>query len=151
MEAVVYMDENLKYWFKGFENAIAHMGQQERESLFGECGKNCADRWVLNLYKNLYNKVNGDMDLFFKEINGAEGVKGEIVEPGKKYSLFFKKCTCGLHNEGYVNSPHLCECSRQSIIYVFNSITPNKKVDVALCSTILRGGDECEFSITMHD
>ncbi|MCX7747829.1 MAG: hypothetical protein N2645_13215 [Clostridia bacterium] len=145
------MDENLKYWFQGFEDAIANMKQQERESLFCKCGKNCADRWVLNLYKNLYSKVNGDMDLFFLEINSAEGVKGEIVEPGKKYHLFFKKCSCGLHTEGYVNSPFLCECSRQSIIYVFNSMIPNKKLDVKICSTILRGGDECKFSITMHD
>lgn len=145
------MDGNLKYWFKGFENGIAQMGHQERESLFYECGKNCANKWVLNLYKNLFNKVNGDLDLFFQEINSAEDVKGEIVEPGKKYYLFFKKCYCGLHNEGYVNSPFLCECSRQSIIYVFNTIKPNKKLDVKICSTVLRDGSECKFSITMHN
>lgn len=144
------MDENMKYWFKGFENAIEHMEQQERESLFCECGKNCADRWVLNLYKSLYNNVNGDMDLFFQAMNNAENVKGEIVEPGKKYNLFFKKCYCGLYNEGYVTSPVLCECSRQSIIYVFNTLMPDKKFDVEICSTVLRGGDECKFSITMN-
>jgi len=145
------MDENLKYWFEGFENAIARMEQHERESLFYECGKNCADKWVLNLYKNLFNKVNGDLDLFFQEMNSSEDVKGEIVELGRKYYLFFKKCYCGLHNEGYVNSPFLCECSRQSIIYVFNSIMPNKKLDVKICSTVLRNGNECKFSITMFD
>lgn len=79
------MDENLKYWFKGFENAIARMEQQARESLFYECGKNCAGKWVLNLYKNLFNKVNEDLDLFFQEINSTADVKGEIVEPKKKY------------------------------------------------------------------
>lgn len=145
------MDENLKHWFKGFENAIAHMKQPERESFFCECGKNCADRWVLSLYQNLYNQVNGDMDIFFAAINNAEDVKGEIIEPGKRYNLFFKKCTCGLHNEGYVNSPFLCECSKQSIIYVFNSIRPNRNLDVEICSTVLRGGEECKFSITLND
>lgn len=145
------MDENLKFWFEGFEKAISKIDQPQRESLFSECGKNCADRWVLNLYKDLFSKVNGDMDLFFEAINGAEGVKGEVVEPGKKYHLSFQKCFCGMHNEGYINSPHLCECSRQSIIYVFQSITPEKNVDVQICSTILRGGEECKFSITMSN
>jgi hypothetical protein len=145
------MDENLKYWFKGFENAIAHMKQEERESLFCECGKNCADRWVLNLYRDLYNKVNGDMDLFFTYINGGEDVKGEIVEPSKKYNLFFTKCLCDLHNAGYVNNPCLCECSRQSIIYVFNTLMPNKNFNVEICSTVLGGRDECKFSITINN
>ncbi|MCT4507476.1 MAG: hypothetical protein N4A48_01735 [Tepidibacter sp.] len=84
------VDENLKYWFKGFENAIVHIEQQERELLFCECSKNCVNRGVLNLYKNLYDKVNGDMDSFFEEMNGIENVKSEIVESRKKYYVFFK-------------------------------------------------------------
>jgi hypothetical protein len=145
------VDENLKYWFKGFENAISHIGQQERELLFCECSKNCVNRGILDLHKNLYDKANGNIDLFFEEMNGIENVKSEIVESRKKYYVFFKKCTCSLHNEGYVNSPFLCECSRQSVIYVFNSIMPNKNFDVEICSTILRGGNECKLSITMNE
>jgi len=145
------VDEHLKYWFKGFENAIEHMEKQERESFLFECAKNCVNRGVRNLYGNLYDKVNGDMDLFFKEINNIENVKSEIIESGKKYYMLFKKCTCTLHNEGYMDSPLLCECSRQSVIYVFNSIMSNKDFDVAICSTILRGGTECKFSIQIND
>ena len=145
------MDKDLKYWFEGFETGIENMKQQERETLFFECGKRCAKRWVLNLYKDLYDKVNGDMDLFFEELNKAEGVRAEIVEAGKKYHLIFEKCVCGMHNAGYINSPHLCECSRQSVMYVMNSIAPNEKFDVEICSTILRGGKECRQSITMSD
>lgn len=145
------MDKDLKYWFEGFETGIGNMRQQERETLFCECGKRCAKRWVLNLYKDLYEKVSGDMDLFFEELNKAEGVRTEIVESGKKYNLIFEKCVCGMHNAGYINSPHLCECSRQSVMYVMNSIALNKKFDVEICSTILRGGKECKQSITMSD
>ena len=145
------MDKNLKYWFEGFERGIENMKQQERETLFCECGKRCASRWVLNLYKDLYDKVSGDMDLFFEELNNMDGVKTEIVEQGKKYHLFFERCVCTMHNEGYINSPHLCECSRQSVIYVMNSIAQDKNFDVEICSTILRGGKECKQSITMSD
>lgn len=145
------MDENLKYWFEGFERGLENMSQQERETLFCECGKNCVKRWLLNFYKDLYSKVNGDMDLFFNELNNIEGVKTEIIESGMKYNLIFEKCVCGMHNEGYINSPHLCECSRQSVLYVMNSLSPNKKFDDELCYTILRGGKECKHSITMRD
>lgn len=145
------MDKNLKHWFEGFERGIESMRQGERETLFCECGKNCASGWLLNLYKDLYNKAGGDMDLFFDELNNMEGVKTEIVEKGRRYNLIFEKCVCGIHNEGYISSPHLCECSRQSIIYVMNSLLPNKKFDVEICSTILRGGKECRQSITMSD
>lgn len=145
------MDENVKYWFEGFERGIENMKPQERETLFCECGKNCVDRWLINLYKDLYEKVSRDMDLFFEELNNMEGVRTEIVEPGKNYHLIFEKCVCGMHNEGYINSPHLCECSRQSVIHVMNSLSPNKKFDVEICSTILRGGKECKQSITMSD
>ncbi|HPR16696.1 MAG TPA: hypothetical protein PLD62_00450 [Candidatus Cloacimonadota bacterium] len=144
------MDENLKHWFTGFEKAIAQMKQQERESLFSECGKNCADRWVLNIYRDLFGKVNGDLDIFFAAINNAEGVRGEVIEPGKKYNLYFEKCFCGMHNEGYLNSPFLCECSRQSVLYVFKTLLPEKNFGVELCSTVLQGGDECKLTITMN-
>lgn len=145
------MDENLRYWFKGFENALTRMNQKERETLFCACGQNCADRWVMNLYKDLFNKVGGDMDQFFIAINNAEGVKGEVVETGRKYRLSYQKCFCGMHLEGYLNSPHLCECSRQSIIYVLSSLMPQKHFDVEVSSTIVRGGDQCQFAITMRD
>lgn len=143
------MDNNLRLWFDGFERGIDNLKQEEREKIFCECGKNCAKRWILNLYTDIFHKVNGDVDKFFEALNNADGVRTEIIEPQKKYNLIFEQCVCSMHNEGYINSPHLCECSRQSVIFIMNSLVPDKEVDVEIKSTVLRGADECRQTITI--
>ena len=143
------MDNNLKFWFDGFASGIDSLKQDDREKMFCECGKNCAKRWILNLYKDIFNKVNGDMDKFFEALNNMDGVRTEILESNKQYDLIFEQCVCSMHNEGYINSPHLCECSRQSVIFIMNSLVPDKEVDVEIKSTVLRGAEECRQTITI--
>lgn len=144
------MDEKIRFWFKGFEEGMLFLEQNQREVVFCECAKNCVNSGVLSLYQNLYNEVDGDINTFFEKLNDVDGVITQILEVGKKYNLYFEKCTCKLHTEGYVNSPILCECSRQSVIYVMNSLWNNQEIDVEICSTILRGQENCKFSIIVH-
>ncbi len=144
------MEKSIKNWFEGFEKGILHLDQQEREVLFCECAKNCVENGILLVYQNFYNEADGSIDIFFEKLNNIDGIHTEIFEAGKKFNLFFEKCTCNLHTEGYVDSPLLCECSRQSVIYVLNLFWSNKKFDVKICSTILRGGENCELRITAY-
>lgn len=134
-------------WFKGFENGIARLSSEERERFFAECGKNCVKNGVLSIYKRLYEDVEGDMDAFFLKANDLPGVEGEVVEKGHVYRLSFLECTCGLHREGYVDTPLLCECSRQSVLYSLQTLWKERRFCVTLCHSILQGKDDCRLRI----
>ena len=56
-------------WFKGFEKGIAKLAAEQRELLFSECGKHCVQCGTLQIYKNLYEQAEGDMDDFFSKAN----------------------------------------------------------------------------------
>ncbi|MFA9380020.1 MAG: hypothetical protein ACERKO_03065 [Acetanaerobacterium sp.] len=142
------MDKNISNWFIGFEKGIAVLDKSQQEKFFCECGKNCVQQGLLGFYQDLYNAVEGDINSFFERLNNTSGFKSEIIELDKSYYLYFEKCSCALHTEGYVHIPLLCECSRQSVMFVMNTLWKDKHFDVEICSTILRGAKECKLRIT---
>ena len=137
----------LSDWFKGFEKGIARLSPEQRSAFFSECGKNCVDGGTLSIYRKLYEDAGGDMDVFFQLANGLPGVKGEVVEKGKVYYLTFLECTCHLCKKGYVTTPMLCECSRQSVIYSLQSLWKGRDFQVKLCHSILQGEQDCKMRI----
>ena len=137
----------LSDWFKGFEKGIAHLSPEQRSAFFSECGKNCVDGGTLSIYRKLYEDAGGDMDVFFQLANGLPGVKGEVVEKGRIYYLTFLECTCHLCKKGYVTTPMLCECSRQSVLYSLQSLWKGRNFQVKLCHSILQGEPDCKMRI----
>ena len=137
----------LSDWFKGFEKGIAHLSPEQRSAFFSECGKNCVDGGTLSIYRKLYEDAGRDMDIFFQLANGLPGVKGEVVEKGRIYYLTFLECTCHLCKKGYVTTPLLCECSRQSVLYSLQSLWKGRDFQVKLCHSILQGEPDCRMRI----
>ena len=137
----------LSDWFKGFEKGIARLSPEQRSAFFSECGKNCVDGGTLSIYRKLYEDAGGDMDVFFQLANGLPGVKGEVVEKGRIYYLTFLECTCHLCKKGYVTTPLLCECSRQSVLYSLQSLWKGRDFQVKLCHSILQGEPDCKMRI----
>lgn len=137
----------LSDWFKGFEKGIARLSPEQRSAFFSECGKNCVDGGTLSIYRKPYEDAGGDMDVFFQLANGLPGVKGEVVEKGKVYYLTFLECTCHLCKKGYVTTPLLCECSRQSVLYSLQSLWKGRDFQVKLCHSILQGEPDCKMRI----
>lgn len=137
----------LSDWFKGFEKGIARLLPEQRAAFFSECGKNCVNGGTLSIYRKLYEEAKGDMDAFFQLANGLPGVKGEVVEKGKVYYLTFLECTCNLCKKGYVTTPLLCECSRQSVLYSLQSLWKGRDFQVELCHSILQGEQDCRMRI----
>lgn len=89
------------------------------------------------------------LSVFFVKIDELDGVRGEIVCAGREYNLCFEACSCALHRAGCVNTPMLCECSRQSVLYVMSELWPDRKFGVEVRASILRGADECVLNITV--
>lgn len=134
-------------WFKGFEKGIAKLTAEQREQFFSECGKNCVNGGTLSVYRKLYEDAKGDLDVFFQMANDLPGVKGEVVEKGRIYHLIFLACTCDLCKKGYITTPLLCECSRQSVIYSMQSLWEELKFNITLCHSILQGKRDCKIRI----
>ena len=137
----------LSDWFKGFEKGIARLSPEQRSAFFSECGKNCVNGGTLSIYRKLYEDAGGDMDIFFQLANGLPGVRGEVVEKGRIYYLTFLECTCHLCKKGYITTPMLCECSRQSVLYSLQSLWKGRDFQVKLCHSILQGGKDCKMRI----
>ena len=137
----------LSDWFKGFEKGIAQLSLEQRAAFFSECSKNCVNGGTLSIYRKLYENANGDMDVFFQMANELPGVKGEVVEKGRVYHLIFLECTCNLRKKGYVTTPLLCECSRQSVIYSMQSLWKEREFNITLCHSILQGNEDCKMRI----
>ena len=142
---------DLADWFKGFEKGITKLPEAQRETFFRECGKNCVQCGTLQIYKDLYKQAAGDLDQFFAKANELPGVRCETIEKGSVYNLYFLECTCGLHKQGYVSTPLLCECSKQSILYVLHSLWKNRKFNVSICGSILHGNPECKMRIETEE
>ena len=139
----------LSEWFKGFENGIARLTEEQRETFFAECGKNCVECGTLQIYRKLYEDSEGDLDKFFAKAGDLPDVKSEIIEKGFAWHLYFMECTCPLHHKGYVSTPLLCECSRQSILHVLHSLWHDKAFSVTICESILRGSKHCKMRISV--
>ena len=145
------MDEKILFWFSGFEKGVETMAPQQRETFFCECGKNCVQQGTLDFYRQLHDDAAGDLDAFFQKANEIPGLQAEILVPGRQYKFCFAACTGMLHTRGYVNTPQLCECSRQSVLFVLRTLWPDKEFSVDLTASILRGDDLCRLEIRAQD
>lgn len=145
------MDEKILFWFSGFENGIEAMTPQQRETFFCECGKNCVKQGTLDFYRQLYDSASGDLDTFFQMAGEVSGLQTKTLVPGCQYEFCFADCTCMLHTQGYVNTPQLCECSRQSVLFVLDTLWPTKEFSVELMGSILRGDEMCRLKISAKE
>ena len=92
-------------WFKGFEKGIAKLSEEQRETFFRECGRNCVQCGTLQIYKDLYEQAAGDLDRFFAIADEQPGVRCETVEKDAVYNLV--NCTSG------AMSLHICSVNAQ--------------------------------------
>ena len=63
----------------------------------------------------------------------------------------FPECFCDLHSTGGVGTPNLCECSRQSILYVGKEIWGKNHFAVLCEGTILSGAPKCFFRVIFEE
>ena len=145
------MDSEIRWWFTGFEEGLAALPAEERGSLLRRCAENCLQMGMLDFYRGVSEKVEGDIDGFFRALGEMGGLETQIVRPGKEFWLIFHQCTCSLHTQGYMNTCLLCECSRQSVLHILRELWPDRRFDVDSEETILNGAPDCRFHITQRE
>ena len=134
-------------WFRGFEDGLVEMDDEARSRLLERCARRCADTGVLQAHLRHYQAVNGSRDDYYNRLSEIGNVRGEILVPGREYAICFPDCACDLHTACGVSTPLLCECSRQSIRYVAETVWKGCRVRVVTEDTVLSGAPECRFRL----
>lgn len=110
----------------------------------------CVDRYVLPEMKRQFEECGCSLDEQYKKYGAAEYFFANIIEPGHVYEIGYPKCVCQKAQSEKDSDPNFCECSRQSILYVYEKLIPDKKVTVETIETALTGGSKCRFRVVVE-
>ena len=143
-------DEFLKYWFEGFERSIQEIDDEARNNIFKECGKSCSASYTKQIYIDEYN-ASQTFDEFLARLKIRFPEIGfRILRENEEIELTYNFCACDLVKNGYIKTPLLCECSRQSLLYNWGAVFGHDKVIVQLQQSILDGSSFCRFLININ-
>jgi hypothetical protein len=143
------MDNFYKYWFGGFEEALNKLDDNNRKLILKECGNACSDSYTRQVFLDAKRK-SGSVEEFLEELRKTfTELMVETVEKEHQYIFTYRFCACDLVKEKLVSSPHLCECSRSSLLYNLEAVYGEGKVQVEKVQTILSGASCCRFKITI--
>lgn len=145
------MDEEfLKIWMEGFSEALDEMTPKAQSKFLSHCAKRCADAGILDFHKKLYREAKCDRDEYFRRLVELGEVSSKIVTPGREYLVIYPECYCDIHCSCEVNSKCLCECSRQNLLYILETLMPDADITVKTVGTIISGASECTFRIIFN-
>ena len=142
-------DEFLKYWFEGFERSMQEIDDEARNNIFKECGKSCSDSYTKQIYIDEYNSSQ-TFDEFLARLKIRFPEIGfRVIRDNEEIELTYNFCACNLVENGYIKTPLLCECSRQSLLYNWGTVFGRDKIAVDLQQSILDGYSICRFLINI--
>ncbi len=138
---------------KGFletlERGMDGLPQEQREGLYRGCAEYCAKGYVLPEQQRRLAECGGDLDRMFEKYARTEFFFMDIIERGHVYEMGYPRCLCPLVECGQMSLTAHCECSRQSILFVLESLLPNRRIAVETLHTVLGGAEECRFRVTV--
>lgn len=136
-------------FFQTLEEAAETLPKAEQEKLFRPCAIYCVKQYALNELLRQYHECDDDLDKQYTKYGRTEYFFADIIEKGHVYEIGYPRCLCGLTMAGFAKKGIHCECSRQSILYVYEQMLPGRKVTVEMLHTVLSGANECRFRVTM--
>lgn len=132
------------------ESSIAQLPEETREQLFRPCAVSCVQSYVLGIQQQQFNECNGDLDTQYEKYGRSEYFFADIIQRGHVYEIGYPRCLCPMVTAGLASAPVHCECSRQSMIHVLQTLMPDKKISVETMHTVLTGAEECRFRVTVE-
>ncbi len=141
--------EQEKEFYHLMEEGIASLGKEECEKIYRPCAVNCVSKYVLKELQRQFDECNGNLDLQFTKYGRSEYFFADIIESGHVYEIGYPRCLCPVVESGFAQSAVHCECSRQSCLYVFHTLMPDKDIQVTTLHTVLSGEKECRFRVVI--
>jgi len=140
-------DNFYKYWFNGFNKSIEQLDDEAREKIFKECGKACSDSYTKQIYINEYKSSKSFNDFLDRLKIRFPEVSFKVINENETVELTYNFCACDLVKNGYITSPLMCDCSRQSLLYNWGAVFGESNVEVKIQQTILENKENCKFLI----
>ncbi|MDM8302003.1 hypothetical protein [Collinsella tanakaei] len=138
---------DLGFWFTGFFQGVNGLAAAQRDRMLQACARSCLARGTLGFYGELFERVDGDLDAFFRALDEVSGLAATVDRPGRAWTLSFLSCTCPLHTQGHVNTPALCACSRQGVSFALHELWAAERFTVELKGSIIAGDSRCAMAI----
>ena len=110
----------------------------------------CVKDTVLPLQRKMFQECGGDLDAQYQKYGTSDGFFANIIQPGRIYEMGYPKCVCPEVLSGAARDPAHCECSRQSIACILESLLPDRCIAVETVETVLTGADRCRFLVTVE-
>jgi len=143
----------VKAFYKALESGIEKLPQDARERLYRPCAVSCVENYVMKEQQRQFDEFGGDLDAQYEKYGRSEYFFADIIERGRVYEIGYpvSRCVCPMVAAGMAASPAHCECSRQSMLHVLQTLLPNRKINVELLHSVLTGAAECRFRATVGD
>ena len=136
-------------FYETLERSIEALPQSARAALYRPCAVSCVQNYVLKEQQRQFAECNGDLDLQYERYGRSPYFFADIIERGRVYEVGYPRCLCPVPASGFACPAGHCECSRQSILYVLETLLPEKHITVESLHTVLTGAAECRFRVTV--
>ena len=143
------MDGFWQSWFPALMRGLNGLDAPARAAVLGECGKACARPVILPTYRALLEEAGGADGFFAMVGRRINGVSTACVQPDTAYDFFYPRCGCPLYEDGGVDDPALCECSRQSLLWLMRELFPDREPSVEVLESVLHGDTRCRLRVTL--
>ena len=108
----------------------------------------CVKNTVLPVQLEQFRECGCSLDEQYRKYGDTGAFFAEIIEPGRIYEMGYPRCVCPEARE--TRDPAHCECSRQSVLYILETLLPGKTVTVETVETVLSGAGKCRFRVTVE-
>lgn len=134
-------------FYRMLEESIGRLPAEVRARLYRPCAEACVRDGVLLELRRQFEECGCDLDRQYAKYGRTPFFFADVIEPGRVYEMGYPRCLCPQVEAGFVAAPTHCECSRQSILYVLETLLPGRVVEVETLETVLAGGSECRFRV----
>ncbi len=110
---------------------------------------NCVKDTVLPVHMQRFQECHFDLDTYIQKYGETEFFYAKEIEKGHIYEMGYPNCVCSEALAGGKDAS-FCECSRQSMIYVWEHMMPEKHIEVEIIETVLSGAEKCRFKVTFE-
>ncbi|MCK9159024.1 MAG: hypothetical protein M0P00_00825 [Bacteroidaceae bacterium] len=141
--------EQTKEFYQLLEKGIANLSMEERGKLYRPCAISCVRKYVLKEMQRQFDECGGNLDQQYTKYGRSEYFFADIIESGHVYEIGYPRCFCPMVEQGLVKSAVHCECSRQSILFVLQTLMPEKDILVTKRHTVLENAKECRFRVVI--
>lgn len=136
-------------FYRILEESIGRLPAEVRARLYRPCAEACVRDGVLVELRRQFEECGCDLDRQYAKYGRTPFFFADVIEPGRVYEMGYPRCLCSQVEAGFVAAPTHCECSRQSILYVLETLLPGREIEVETLETVLAGGTECRFRVTV--